>query len=92
LREHTGRDAVVSDYVLSRTGARDYLDTCCRLIELTAEGYRQEGKRYLTVAVGCTGGRHRSVAMSEALGPLLGERGGVGPEPVRVVHRDVERE
>lgn len=91
LREKTGQDAPVSEYVLSRPGAQDYLDTARHLVDLTTEGYRQEGKRYMTVAVGCTGGKHRSVAMAEALCDLLGadEESGV---VVRVVHRDLGRE
>jgi len=89
LREHTGQDAVVSEYVLSRPGAQDYLSTCRHLIDLTTNGYRQEGKRYMTVAVGCTGGKHRSVAIAEALGEALGEE---EASFVRVVHRDLGRE
>jgi UPF0042 nucleotide-binding protein len=95
LREHTGQETVVSEYVLSRPGADDYLRTCHHLVELTTNGYRQEGKRYMTVAVGCTGGKHRSVAIAEALGELMSEVTG-GPEEsadvVRVVHRDLGRE
>jgi len=95
LREHTGQETVVSEYVLSRPGADDYLRTCHHLVELTTNGYRQEGKRYMTVAVGCTGGKHRSVAIAEALGELMSEVTG-GPEDsadvVRVVHRDLGRE
>ncbi|MBF6330989.1 RNase adapter RapZ [Nocardia transvalensis] len=90
LREHTGQDAVVGEYVLSRPGAEDYLRTCRHLIDLTTNGYRQEGKRYMTVAVGCTGGKHRSVAIAEALGELLGES--EHDDVVRVVHRDLGRE
>jgi RNase adapter protein RapZ len=93
LREFTGQDAVVSEYVLSRPGADDYLRTCRHLIDLTADGYRQEGKRYMTVAVGCTGGKHRSVALAEALGELLGAAADAAPvDVVRVVHRDLGRE
>ncbi len=96
LRQHSGQEAVVSDYVLSRPGADDYLRTCDHLIELTTQGYRQEGKRYMTVAVGCTGGRHRSVAIAEALGKITGSRidaGADGPvDAVRVLHRDLGRE
>ncbi|WP_153345631.1 RNase adapter RapZ [Nocardia aurantia] len=93
LRELTGQDAVVSEYVLSRPGADDYLRTCRHLLDLTTDGYRQEGKRYMTVAVGCTGGKHRSVALAEALGELLGAAGDAGPaDVVRVVHRDLGRE
>ncbi|QIS13399.1 RNase adapter RapZ [Nocardia arthritidis] len=93
LREHTGQESVVSEYVLSRTGADDYLRTAHHLVDLTTSGYRQEGKRYMTVAVGCTGGRHRSVAIAEALGELIGADIGEGVvDVVRVVHRDLGRE
>ncbi|MEU0540606.1 RNase adapter RapZ [Nocardia sp. NPDC005978] len=93
LREQTGQDAPVSEYVLSRPGAQDYLGTGRHLIDLTTEGYRQEGKRYMTVAVGCTGGKHRSVAIAEALGELLGTDANPGSKDVvRVVHRDLGRE
>lgn len=93
LREQTGQDAAVSEYVMSQTGARDYLSTCRHLIDLTTDGYRQEGKRYMTVAVGCTGGKHRSVAIAEALGGLLGDDVNNGSvDVVRVVHRDLGRE
>ncbi|MFC3962933.1 RNase adapter RapZ [Nocardia jiangsuensis] len=93
LREHTGQERMVRDYVLGRPGADDYLRTCHHLVNLTANGYRQEGKRYMTVAVGCTGGRHRSVAIAEALAALTSsaeESGAV--DTVRVVHRDLGRE
>lgn len=96
LRKHTGQETVVSEYVLSRSGAEDFLHTCHHLVELTVNGYRQEGKRYMTVAVGCTGGRHRSVAIAEALGELMGEIIETNSEAsvgvVRVVHRDLGRE
>ncbi|WP_306362078.1 RNase adapter RapZ [Nocardia sp. CC227C] len=93
LREQTGQDAEVSEYVLGQRGARDYLSTCRHLIDLTTDGYRQEGKRYMTVAVGCTGGKHRSVAIAEALGGLLGDDVDSGSvDVVRVVHRDLGRE
>lgn len=89
LREHTGRNSAVRDYVLAQDGAQDYLDTYHHLLQLTVNGYRREGKRYMTVAVGCTGGKHRSVAMSEALAALLAEHDDLS---VRVMHRDVGRE
>ncbi|AYF74471.1 RNase adapter RapZ [Nocardia yunnanensis] len=96
LREKTGQDAPVSEYVLSRPGAQDYLGTARHLVDLTTQGYRQEGKRYMTVAVGCTGGKHRSVAVAEALGDALGadstESDGGAGVLVRVVHRDLGRE
>ena len=89
LREHTGQEAAVRDYVLSRNGAAEYLDTAHRLVELTSAGYRQEGKRYMTIAVGCTGGKHRSVAIATALADLISNDEGLA---VRVVHRDLGRE
>lgn len=89
LRPHTGRDADVRDYVLSREGATEFLDTYHRLLALTAVGYRREGKRYMTIAVGCTGGKHRSVAMAEALAARLSEDEDV---TIHVVHRDLGRE
>ncbi|MFJ9364730.1 RNase adapter RapZ [Nocardia sp. NPDC101769] len=97
LREKTGQDAPVSEYVLSRPGAQDYLGTARHLVDLTTEGYRQEGKRYMTVAVGCTGGKHRSVAIAEALGEALAgsdsaPAGNDSGDVVRVVHRDLGRE
>ncbi|MBF0662524.1 MAG: RNase adapter RapZ [Rhodococcus sp.] len=89
LRPYTGQDPSVRDYVLSRDGAEDYLRTYHRLLELTTAGYRREGKRYMTIAVGCTGGKHRSVAMAEALAARLEREPGLA---VHVVHRDLGRE
>ncbi|WP_235608568.1 RNase adapter RapZ, partial [Frankia casuarinae] len=88
LRPFTGRDPQVRDYVLAQPGAQDFLDQYSALLRLVGEGYAREGKRYLTLAVGCTGGKHRSVAIAEQLGIRLAA-GGVG---VRVVHRDLGRE
>lgn len=88
LREHTGRDEDVSRYVLGQHGATVFVDTYARLVNATAPGFEREGKRYLTVAVGCTGGKHRSVAIAEELARRLRE--------LRVVasahHRDLGRE
>ncbi|QSB12944.1 RNase adapter RapZ [Natronosporangium hydrolyticum] len=71
LRERTGRDADVSTYVLGRRGARTFVETCTRLVNATAPGFEREGKRYMTVAVGCTGGKHRSVAIAEEMARRL---------------------
>ena len=71
LRPHTGQHPAVRDYVLAQPGAAEFLDTYHRLLDLVIEGYRREGKRYMTVAIGCTGGKHRSVAMAEALAERL---------------------
>ncbi|MEV1290666.1 RNase adapter RapZ [Pseudonocardia sp. NPDC049635] len=89
LREHTGRDREVSDYVLSQEGAEEFVQRYLELLDLVGAGYRREGKRYLTVAVGCTGGKHRSVAISEEIGRRLAGRDGV---QVNVEHRDMGRE
>jgi UPF0042 nucleotide-binding protein len=71
LRDHTGREEAVSEYVLGQRGALPFVDTYARLIDSTAPGFEREGKRYLTVAVGCTGGKHRSVAIAEELATRL---------------------
>jgi RNase adapter protein RapZ len=89
LRRHTGQHPAVRDYVLGQPGAKEFLDTYHRLLNVVVEGYRREGKRYMTVAIGCTGGKHRSVAMAEALAGLL-ESG--DQLSVRVLHRDLGRE
>jgi UPF0042 nucleotide-binding protein len=88
LRAQTGKDAAVRDYVLSREGAAVFLDRYEAVVQLLAEGYLREGKRYALLAVGCTGGKHRSVAMSEELGRRLGEAG----LDVVVQHRDLGKE
>jgi UPF0042 nucleotide-binding protein len=71
LREQTGMEAAVSRYVLGQHGATTFVETYARLINATAPGFEREGKRYLTVAVGCTGGKHRSVAIAEELASRL---------------------
>ncbi|MEZ0365657.1 RNase adapter RapZ [Mycobacterium sp. pUA109] len=92
LRPHTGQHPAVRDYVLGQPGAADFLDTYHRLLSLVVEGYRREGKRYMTVAIGCTGGKHRSVAIAEALAAVLEAQGGDALLSVRVLHRDLGRE
>ncbi|WP_407553717.1 RNase adapter RapZ [Streptomyces sp. Pv4-95] len=88
LRPFTGLNEEVSNYVFSQPGSKEFLDGYAELLRLVAEGYRREGKRYVTIAVGCTGGKHRSVAMSEKLGRRLVSE---GVETV-IVHRDMGRE
>lgn len=88
LRELSGLDAEVSDYVTELPEARDFLDRMAGMLDLVSDGYLREGKRYVTVAIGCTGGKHRSVAMAENLAARLVK---VGVE-VLVVHRDLGRE
>ncbi|MGN6090216.1 MAG: RNase adapter RapZ [Actinomycetales bacterium] len=88
LRPHSGLDDDVREYVLSQPRASEFLDRYEDLLRLVSDGYLREGKRFVTVAVGCTGGKHRSVAMSEELGRRL-RSDGFG---VAVVHRDLGRE
>jgi len=88
LRPFTGKDQVIKDYVLSQLGAAEFLDRYEALLALLAEGYLREGKRYVTIAVGCTGGKHRSVVMAEEISSRLR----LGAADVTVVHRDLGRE
>ena len=71
LRQLTGRDRAVSENVLQGSGAKDFLTHFQELLGTMREGYLREGKRLVTVAVGCTGGKHRSVAMTEELAAML---------------------
>jgi UPF0042 nucleotide-binding protein len=89
LRRHTGQHPGVRDYVLGQPGALEFLDTYHRLLKVVIDGYRREGKRYMTVAIGCTGGKHRSVAIAEALTARLQDGEQV---TARVLHRDMGRE
>ncbi|KFU80109.1 UPF0042 nucleotide-binding protein [Amycolatopsis lurida] len=89
LRDHTGLEGEVRNYVLSQEGADEFLDRYHQLLRLIGAGYKREGKRYLTLAVGCTGGKHRSVAISEELAQRLSNEDGMA---VKVVHRDLGRE
>jgi RNase adapter protein RapZ len=90
LREQNGRDEPVRDYVLSQEGAEEFITRYLELLGLIGAGYRREGKRYLTVSVGCTGGKHRSVAISEEIARRLAaaDEGVI----VNVAHRDLGRE
>lgn len=88
LKELTGLDAAVNDYVVSGTQAQEFLTKYAELIDLVEDGYLREGKRFVTIAMGCTGGKHRSVAMAENLSARLVKSG----VEVRVVHRDLGRE
>jgi UPF0042 nucleotide-binding protein len=88
LRPLTGKDPAVRDYVLAQTGAVPLLDAYSQVLGLIGEGYLREGKRYATIAVGCTGGKHRSVAMAEELCARLAASG----VDASVVHRDLGRE
>jgi UPF0042 nucleotide-binding protein len=87
LRPLTGHDPRVRDFVLERAQTSDFLDRFDGLLTSLLPAFEAEGKSYLTVAVGCTGGRHRSVAIAEELARRLRERG----HAVRVGHRDIAR-
>jgi UPF0042 nucleotide-binding protein len=88
LRPLTGRDEPVATYVKNRPGAEEFLTEYVELIRTMVEGYLREGKRFMTVAIGCTGGKHRSVAMTEEIAARLREQG----VEARPVHRDLGRE
>jgi UPF0042 nucleotide-binding protein len=88
LKDQSGLDADVNDYVVGSDQAQEFLTKYAELIDLVEDGYLREGKRFVTIAMGCTGGRHRSVAMAENLSARLVKSG----VEVRVVHRDLGRE
>jgi len=88
LRPQNGRDPAVADYVLSQPDAGRFLEQYLPVLETVASGYVTEGKRFMQVAVGCTGGKHRSVAMTEAIAALLRSSG----YDVSTAHRDLGRE
>lgn len=88
LRHLTGRDQPVADYVLGSPLAQQFIDDYVGVLETLRVGYLNEGKRFMTIAIGCTGGQHRSVAMAEELARRLREKG----SPTLVVHRDLGRE
>jgi len=87
LRDKTGSDPAVADYVLCRDETQEFLRRLVELLEFTLPRYRREGKSYLTIALGCTGGRHRSIVLVEELRRRLQESG----HRVLVRHRDAER-
>jgi UPF0042 nucleotide-binding protein len=87
LRPLTGVDAPVRDFVLGFHESQDFLTRLDSLLEVLLPAYVAEGKSYLTIALGCTGGHHRSVVMAEAVADLLRKRGFTP----RVTHRDQER-
>lgn len=88
LRPHSGVEPIVADFVLAQPGAKEFLRSAVELLTPMTDGYLREGRSYITLAIGCTGGKHRSVAMAEALAAELQS------EQIRaiVVHRDLGRE
>lgn len=87
LRPLSGLDAPVKDYVLGQEGTTAFLDKVEDLLRMLLPTYGQEGKSYLTVALGCTGGRHRSVVLADALAERLAAAG----VSAAVFHRDIDR-
>jgi UPF0042 nucleotide-binding protein len=85
LRPLSGLDDAVKSFVLSQTLAGEFLERVTSLVQVMLPGYLHEGRSYLTIGVGCTGGRHRSVAISEELARLLTVQG----QNPRVSHRDI---
>jgi UPF0042 nucleotide-binding protein len=88
LRPHSGLEPAVRDFVLGQADALTFLDKLADFGAFLLPRYHAEGKSYLTLAIGCTGGRHRSVAIAEELARRLREAG----TPARVWHRDVDKE
>jgi len=94
LRPLTGLDAAVSERVLGTENVQDFLVKYQSLFETMAGGFFQEGRKYLTLAIGCTGGKHRSVAIAEELSRRFNLRGVVGDQHIEAtaIHRDLGRE
>lgn len=89
LRPFTGLDSQVSEYVLNQTGAMEFIDSYLSALKPVIQGYLRENKHYATVAIGCTGGKHRSVAISTKLAQLLSNNNEI---TVTVRHRDLGKE
>ena len=87
LRDLTGLDQPVKDYVLERAVTKDFLARAKDLLAVLLPGYQEEGRHYLTVGLGCTGGRHRSVVLAQEIGDFIAEKGFAA----KVIHRDVQR-
>jgi len=89
LKPFTGLDREVSDFVFAQEGAEEFVISYAAALAPVLAGYQRENKRHATIAIGCTGGKHRSVAVAERLSALLREQPGVA---VNVKHRDLGRE
>ena len=88
LRELTGLDQAVIDYVRESDGVADFYDRLTPLLDYLLPAYEREGKSHLTVGIGCTGGRHRSVVIAEHLARVYEGR---GEQLIDVVHRDIDK-
>ena len=87
LRPLSGLDVAVREYVLAQPGTAEFVDKVDELLRMLVPAFEQEGKTYLTVALGCTGGRHRSVVLADVLAGRLAAAG----VPTSAFHRDVDR-
>ena len=87
LRDKTGQDSGVSDYVLASPDAVAFLESAERMLLTALPGFEREGKRFVSIAIGCTGGKHRSVAIAEDLSHRLNGQGFAN----RVTHRDAAK-
>lgn len=92
LRPKNGQNSEVSQYVLSQDGVSDTISNYAALLKKMSSGYLREGKKYITLAVGCTGGKHRSVAIAEELAKQLSTMNNDFEIEAHAVHRDVGRE
>jgi len=89
LRAKTGNDSEVADYVLSQPGVKDFEESYLATLRVVLAGYRRENKRFATIAIGCTGGKHRSVALTNEIAARLAEDADIR---VAISHRDLGRE
>jgi UPF0042 nucleotide-binding protein len=89
LRPFTGEDQQVSDFVLSQVGAKEFVDNYLLALKPVLNGYLKENKRYATIAIGCTGGKHRSVAVSRLIASELAKLDDVA---ISIKHRDLGKE
>jgi UPF0042 nucleotide-binding protein len=89
LRALTGNDSAVSQFVLSQPGVNGFIDNYVGALEAVLKGYRSENKRFATIAIGCTGGKHRSVAIATEIAKRLDA---VADATISVAHRDLGKE
>ena len=88
LRGYRGTDEPVAHYVLSQPAAQEFVDNFLQMFSTMLDGYRHEGKNFITLGVGCTGGHHRSVAVAEAIAARLRDNDTLD---VSTLHRDIAR-